>query len=189
MKDALDEDDEWLAEVLGGDVGAAPAKPQVQPEQLGKPELPKTVLGRLVFWTGVWFVCCVWAMWHYGPELFVSRRMANLAYIVWVCAFNCGQLLLFCAVETVAFPNLYNAKDRATERQRIQDATSTVMQAFNRNGLALFLLANLLTGLVNMTIPTLHLGDVEAMAVLVGYIATLCGVAVALDRYDISIKL
>jgi len=186
VKDVLDEDSEWLASVLGGE---AEPKQQVQPEPLPKPELPKTVLGRLTFWTGVWFIFSVWAMWRYGPRLFVSRRMANLAYVVWVCAFNCAQLLLFCLVEHLMFPNLYTAKDKATERQRIRDATSKVMQAFNRNGLALFLLANLLTGAINMTIPTLHVGDVEAMLILVAYIATLCGVALAMDHYDVSIKL
>ena len=143
----------------------------------------------LAKWTLIWFILCGWAMWHYGPHLFVSRRMANLAYIVWVCAFNTTQLLLFNLVERAFFPNVHKANDRQTERQRVKDATSRVMQAFNRNGLALFLLANLLTGVINLTVKTLHVGDVKAMAILLGYIAILAGVALALDHFDVSIKI
>ena len=87
------------------------------------------------------------------------------------------------------FPNLYDTKDRQIERERAERATSRVMQAFNRNGLALFLLANLLTGLINMTMPTLHMSDTGAMITLVSYIAVVCGVGLALDHYDVSIKL
>lgn len=189
-KDSMDEDAEWLASVLGGDASQArEADIANAPLPQLKPELPKTTLPRLAMWSLIWFVFALFAMWRYGPRLYVSRRMANMAYVCWVCSFNTAQLLLFCLIETVMFPNLYKAKDRQTERQRIRDATSTVMHAFNRNGLALFLLANLLTGLVNMALPTIHMDDVSAMVVLVGYMATLCGVALALDNYDLSIKL
>ncbi|EMC98643.1 hypothetical protein BAUCODRAFT_145697 [Baudoinia panamericana UAMH 10762] len=185
-KDVLDEDSEWLASVLGQE--NQPAKASA-PEPDFMPGIPKMAIAFLAKWTGIWFILAVWAMWRYGPHLFVSRRMANLAYIIWVCAFNTAQLLLFCAIETVMFPALYKAKDKATERQRAQDATSKVMQAFNRNGLALFLLANLLTGAINIAVPTWHMDDVPAMAILLAYIAVICGVGLALDSYDVSIKL
>lgn len=188
-KDTMDEDAEWLESVLGGSDRAEPkAEYSMQVPQL-KPEFPKQTLPRLGFWTALWFVFSTWAMWNYGPRLVVSRRMANLAYVCWVCCFNTAQLTLFCAVETVMFPNIYKAKSKEIERQRITDATSKVMHAYNRNGLAIFLLANLLTGAINMTVPTLHIGDVEAMTVLVGYMAVLTSVALALDHYDVSIKL
>ncbi|KAK5170896.1 Glucosaminyl phosphatidylinositol (GlcN-PI) nositol acylation protein [Saxophila tyrrhenica] len=186
-KDSMDEDAEWLASVLAPDQQKPAAKP-VSYHPL-KPEYPQTTFFHLVKWTGIWFILAVWAMWLYGPGLFVSRRMANLAYVIWVCAFNSAQLLLFCSIESWVFPKIYDAKDKATEKQRVSDATSTVMKAFNRNGLALFLLANLLTGLVNMSMETLHMGDTMAMVVLVGYMGVLCAVALALERWDVSIKL
>ncbi|KLU81362.1 GPI-anchored wall transfer protein 1 [Magnaporthiopsis poae ATCC 64411] len=68
-------------------------------------------------------------------------------------------------------------------------ASSRVLRAINRNGLAVFLVANLLTGLVNMTVPTLDVGPAATMGILVGYAATFTGVAVGLDMYNISIKL
>lgn len=189
QKDTMDEDAEWLATVLGHKAEQRPY--QSNQSQLAQFmfELPKTTLGYLIKWTVLWFIACGWSMWRYGPRLWASRRMANLPYIVWVCAFNTAQLLLFCAVEKVMFPNLYKAKDKQTERHRARDSTSRVMHAFNRNGLALFLLANLLTGAINMGTETLHMGDVQAMVVLVAYIGVVCSTALVLDRYDISIKL
>ncbi|WPH05067.1 hypothetical protein R9X50_00796600 [Acrodontium crateriforme] len=191
-EDELDEDADWLASVIGDEKQQEEAEKATQallePPPM-KPEVPNWAWGYLLFWTGLWTVFAVWALWQYGPGLTVSRRMANLGYIVWVCAFNTSQLLMFCGIERIMFPNLYKAKDNKTERQRIQDATSKVLQAFNRNGLAIFLLANLLTGLINMTVPTLHMTDVQSMAILLGYMATLCGFALALDHYNISIKL
>jgi phosphatidylinositol glycan class W len=64
-----------------------------------------------------------------------------------------------------------------------------VLEAFNRNGLAIFLVANLLTGLVNLTVPTLHVSDIEAMGILLVYAGVVTGLAVGLDAYDISIKM
>nr|POE59287.1 gpi-anchored wall transfer protein 1 [Quercus suber] len=189
VKDTLDEDAEWLASVLGHQPDETPKPAPTTTPQPFKPELPKTTIAFLAKWTGLWFLFSVWAMWRYGPRLFVSRRMANLAYIVWVCAFNTAQLLLFCGIEKVMFPSLYKAKTKQVERERLDFATSRVVRAFNRNGLALFLLANLLTGLINMTLPTIHMGDVESMAVLGLYIGTIAGVGVALDHFDISVKL
>lgn len=190
VKDTLDEDAEWLASVLGHqpeDSTPEPA-PKFTPAPF-KPELPKTTIAFLAKWTVLWFIFSGWAMWRYGPRLFVSRRMANLSYIVWVCAFNTAQLLLFCGIEKVMFPNLYKSKSKQAERERFEFATSRITKAFNRNGLALFLLANLLTGLINMAVPTIHMGDVESMAILGLYIGTIASVGLALDHYDISVKL
>ncbi|KAH9826312.1 gpi-anchored wall transfer protein 1 [Teratosphaeria destructans] len=187
--DPLDEDADWLDAVISGKEPNNLAQAwNAEPPPL-KPELPTTAFYWLLLSAFLWFVASVWAMWNYGPALYVSRRMANLAYVCWVCSFNTAQLLLFCGIEKLMCPNLYKATDGQTEKQRIQDATSKVLQAFNRNGLAIFLLANLLTGAVNMSMKTLHMGDVEAMVILTSYIGVICTVALLLDKYDVSIKL
>jgi len=149
----------------------------------------QSTLGKLVITALLWTVLFHFSVSYYGLRLGVSRRLANLPYVLWVCSFNSYQISICCAVESVLFPNLHKATTKQGERQRCKDATSTVLHAINRNGLVVFLLANLLTGLVNMTMPTLHMGIMETMAVLVCYMAALAGVAVALDRWDISIKL
>ncbi|KAL1632249.1 Glucosaminyl phosphatidylinositol (GlcN-PI) nositol acylation protein [Neofusicoccum ribis] len=151
--------------------------------------LKRSTFGRLVFWAAVWFSLYGFSTGYYGLNLRVSRRLANLPYFLWVSAFNCGQLALFCSIETLFFPGIYSAKTQDEENKRAKEATSRVLHAFNRNGLALFLLANLLTGLVNLTIPTLEVTQLQSMAVLLAYIGVLSGVALVLDVYNISIKL
>lgn len=193
-KDSLDEDGDWLASVIGT---SEQQEEQTEKAKDWRPEealqnfsaLPKLAVIHLFKWSGIWFVCSLWCLWNYGPHLFVSRRMANCAYICWVCAFNFTQLFLFCTIEMLMFPGLYLSKSKAAEKTKIENATSAILHAFNRNGLALFLLANLLTGAINMFVETWHMSDAGAMGVLVTYIATLATVGVALDHYDISIKL
>ena len=149
-----------------------------------------TLLLTMAVWSGAWTALYLLAtnpVW--GAGLDVSRRLANLPYVLWIAAFNTAQLLTTCVVDSVFFPAFYHAADARAEKDAYTLATSRVMRAFNRNGLAVFLLANLLTGLVNLTVPTLDVGPLITMAILVGYAAVLTGVAVALDAWDISIKL
>ena len=63
------------------------------------------------------------------------------------------------------------------------------MQAFNSNGLAVFLVANLLTGLANLTIDTLGMGNLAAMGVLGVYAVLVTGFALGLQKFGIKIKL
>ncbi|KAF1998658.1 GPI-anchored wall transfer protein 1 [Amniculicola lignicola CBS 123094] len=148
-----------------------------------------TILGKLAFSALVWTVLFYVSISYYGFGLNVSRRLANLPYFLWVSSYNCVQLALCCAVETFCFPALQKASQKEDESQRTRYATSTLLLAFNRNGLAIFLVANLLTGLVNLTVPTLGMGIMESMAILAAYIATLSALAIGLDKLNISIKL
>ncbi|GAB7351684.1 hypothetical protein MBLNU459_g2279t1 [Dothideomycetes sp. NU459] len=171
--------DEWVASMLGGDEDVKAMREQVEHSSLIK----------LAKWSAIWIFTYVLLTGYYGPRLTVSRRLANLPYVAWVAAFNCTQLLLFRLIEGILFPVLYKARDKKTERERCAKATSKVLNAYNRNGLALFLLANLLTGLINMSLPTLKMSDTEAMLVLVGYMSVLTATGLALDHFNISIKL
>lgn len=150
----------------------------------------KTLLLMLAAWSGIW------AALYYistnpvrGAGLDVSRRLANLPYVLWIVAFNNAQLFIFCLIDNIFFPSFYNAQDARAEKEAYETATSRVLRSFNKNGLAVFLIANLLTGLVNMTVPTLHVGPIPAVGILLGYAAVLTGIAVTLDARNISIKL
>lgn len=149
-----------------------------------------TLLMTMAVWSLVWLLLFfVSTDYNYGAGLSVSRRLANLPYVLGVVSFNSVQLMACCLVETLFFPSFYNAADSKAEKEAYEIATPKVLRAYNRNGLAVFLLANLLTGLVNMTVPTLDVGPVASVGILVAYSAVLTGVAVALDAYNISIKL
>lgn len=182
----------YLAIFLAGQSLGSSALPRQQTLQKDASIMTKirqTTLGRLVLTSIMWTALFYLSTSYHGLNLTVSRRLANLPYFLWVASFNSYHIAIVCAIEALLFPNIYKASNKEEEAQRTRDATSTVLYAFNRNGLAVFLVANLLTGLVNMTMPTLHMGVIQSMAVLVAYMGTVAGVAIALDRYNISIKL
>jgi phosphatidylinositol glycan class W len=152
----------------------------------------KELLLTLSAYSALWITLFFFTYsYKYGFALAVSRRLANLPYVLWISAFNCTQILAFCLVETVFFPQVYKSTDMSpkTENEIYKQATSRVLEAYNRNGLAIFLVANLLTGLVNLTVPTLHVSNLQAMGILLGYAVTVTGLAVWLDVYDVSIKM
>lgn len=151
--------------------------------------LINTASGKLLI-SGLTYIALFTFVTSYeGLNLRVSRRLANLPYILWVAAFNSIQLVLCIQTEKLFFPTLFKSQNSSEERERTKAATSRILYAFNRNSLVIFLLANLLTGAVNLALPTLTMRTTGAMAVLVGYIALLAGVAVGLDLYDIDLKI
>ena len=121
---------------------------------------------RAVAWSALY----IGATSYYGGNLRVSRRMANLPYVLWVVGFNNAQVLLFALVEAVCF-----GPDGG-------ESSSKIMQAFNSNGLVVFLVANLLTGLVNMGLDTLGMSALGAVAVLIIYAGCVTGFAMGMRR-------
>ncbi|KAM6537545.1 GPI-anchored wall transfer protein [Fusarium falciforme] len=182
----------YLAIFLAGqDTGMFVIPRNIPPRSTASPGAQRnTLLMTMAVWGGVWTgLYLLSTNYHYGFGLTVSRRLANLPYVLWVVAFNTLQLLGFAIVDTVFFPAFYNAQDAKSEKEAYEKATSRVIRAYNRNGLAVFLLANLLTGLVNMTVKTLDASPAATIGILVAYMSTITGVALALDAYNINIKL
>ncbi|CAK7203586.1 Glucosaminyl phosphatidylinositol (GlcN-PI) nositol acylation protein [Sporothrix eucalyptigena] len=153
---------------------------------------------RLPVWAAVWFVLHQLSI-RRGPVglgLTESRRLANLPYVLWVLSFNTQQLTMFYLVDKLVFGGEAAAQDdkeakdgESSEAAAYNEATSVVLRALNRNGLPIFLVANLLTGLVNMTVPTLDVSQAVSMAILIAYAGVLAALAVALEVYDLTIRL
>ncbi|KAJ5711869.1 hypothetical protein N7488_006025 [Penicillium malachiteum] len=143
---------------------------------------------QVMFWSTLFYFNSYHAF-GYGASMMVSRRLANMPYVLWVAAFNSAQILLFCLTETVFFPAVHRMSGKEGEEERTSLATSRILHAFNRGGLAIFLIANLLTGLVNLSIPTLDVTSPQAMAILVVYAAILTGAALGMDKYNIKLRL
>ena|SRR6266496_5193608 len=120
---------------------------------------------------------------RFVPFLMMLLTKANLPYVLWTVAHNTTFLLGYLVIQTVFF---------SAPNTPYDEAVPWTLEAFNRNGLVMFLLvcstliklmqANVLTGLVNLSINTLKVTTVQAMGVLSIYILVLNGVAGAL-RY------
>ncbi len=159
-------------------------------QQLSSKEQRRQLLLRLIASSMMWSTLFFFTTsYDYGLGTRVSRRLANLPYVLWVAAFNSAQITVYCIVETLSFPAVHLAADKITERRECDRASSKIIKAYNRNGLAIFLIANLMTGLVNITLATLDISHLGAMVVLVGYAGAVTAVAVALDFFNLSLKL
>ncbi|TGZ85529.1 GPI-anchored wall transfer protein 1 [Ascodesmis nigricans] len=136
-----------------------------------------------VFWTAAYMACTE----YWGFKMSVSRRVANLPYVFWVASFNTGQLMAFYLVERTFFSA--RVTGGMTEKETYSFSTPWVLEAFNRNGLAIFLVSNLCTGVVNLSVQTLDTPRVPAMAILASYVGILALLAIILDHFNISVKL
>lgn len=90
---------------------------------------------------------------------------ANLTYVLWVSAYNTSFLFGYLALELFLF------SAHSTQ------AVPPLLEAVNTNGLAVFLVANVLTGLVNVSMQTMYLDARTSMLVLVGYSVAVCALA------------
>ncbi|XP_042298191.1 phosphatidylinositol-glycan biosynthesis class W protein isoform X2 [Sceloporus undulatus] len=139
----------------------------------------------------------------------VSRRMANLAFCIWVVAhclvlFSCflvaDLILVFAKLLAdgadvpcswrFAQPSLAQKKrdlvgplDTKTLPQNV-----CVISAVNKNQLLYFLLANVLTGIVNLLVDTIHSSTFAAMSILHLYMLTNCCVMYLLQAKNIIFK-
>ncbi|WVR00286.1 hypothetical protein IAU59_007429 [Kwoniella sp. CBS 9459] len=121
-------------------------------------ELVLELFGYSVAW---WSALVGWR-WLGGE---VSRRFANTPYVLFIAGYNTLFLLGYLLLETY-LPS--------------QHATPPLLEAINKNGLVVFLVANLGTGLVNMCVRTMYVGNTVAVGILGIYTVGVCGVAWAL---------
>lgn len=152
----------------------------------------RRVLASLAITAGIWtllFILNSTLAFGFGAGIPVSRRLANMPYVFWIAAFNNAQIFFFCLTETLLFPSVHKATDKETEKEKANFATSRIMAAFNKNGLAIFLVANLLTGAVNLSIKTLDANAWQALAILTAYMAVVTAFAVVLDASGVKLKI
>ncbi|KAG0471740.1 hypothetical protein HPP92_016286 [Vanilla planifolia] len=101
----------------------------------------------------------------------VSRRMCNLAYVTFVLAQNLQVLSVLMLAEFIP-----------AKRPLLLE------EAFNQNLLGSFLLANVLTGMVNMGMDTLAASSLQAFVILVGYALFLTVVVIFFWFHGIKLK-
>uniref|UniRef100_A0A8C5LP56 Phosphatidylinositol-glycan biosynthesis class W protein n=1 Tax=Leptobrachium leishanense TaxID=445787 RepID=A0A8C5LP56_9ANUR len=135
-----------------------------------------------------------------------SRRIANLTFCIWIvaqCLFLlclimlCELMLMFgqnlasgCKIpSTWKICQTYSNKKHGTAREEGKKVTELcLISAVNRNQLLFFLLSNIMTGLVNMIIDTIHSRTVFSLAVLLMYMFGSCLITYILHIKNITIK-
>ncbi|BGP53548.1 hypothetical protein JCM8202_001502 [Rhodotorula sphaerocarpa] len=128
----------------------------------------------------------------YGCGAQVSRRLANLTYVVWVAAFNTTFLGLYLCLHLVLAAPITTGPSAAglassSEGKSAGSSAPAIFAAINQNGLVVFLAANLLTGLVNVSFETMYASTTFALVILSGYAAAVVGVAWALRKRRVKL--
>ncbi|XP_078081091.1 phosphatidylinositol-glycan biosynthesis class W protein [Mustelus asterias] len=143
----------------------------------------------------------------------VSRRMANLSFVLWTV----GQSLFFLMIHMLAdlilvfvkvisgisnVPSSWNILRGSSQHEKDRtllksspsgkvDKTSIhfcLIEAVSRNQLLFFLQSNILTGLVNLMIDTIHSNTIISLSVLLLYMFCNCFVVYILHINDITLK-
>ncbi|KAF9439089.1 Glucosaminyl phosphatidylinositol (GlcN-PI) nositol acylation protein [Entomortierella beljakovae] len=135
---------------------------------------------------------CMGFITSYGIlQIPVSRQMANLSYFCWVITFNTGFIACFLQAEIFLTSGDPSALSIAREQAKANISTASgtkkillppltcppLLEAVNKNGLAVFLVANIFTGLVNLSIKTLYTPNAQALGILTAYMFFVTGIA------------
>ncbi|XP_044325252.1 uncharacterized protein At4g17910 isoform X2 [Triticum aestivum] len=101
----------------------------------------------------------------------VSRRMCNFAYVMLVFGQNFQVISILTLAGSIS-----------------HDKNLVLEESFNQNMLGAFLVANILTGLVNLSVDTLSASPIAAFMILVAYNFTLCMLAGLAQFSGVRIK-
>lgn len=135
-----------------------------------------------------------WKVLYVCQDMFgVSRRLANMGYVVWIISIGTTMTCLFIFLEVFYyFISFEKPKKQTTKDHPDLDANEycpIILSAINYNGLGFFLGANLLTGLVNLMFQTLMIDSAASILILTTYMFVLCSIIVFLYLNKIKLKI
>ena len=131
----------------------------------------------------LWFtVIALLATWQLliAPPMFnllISRRSTNVVFCVWVLFVNLFQ---FVSIHTIVL--LCYKLTTKPPRFSLQLQAPLILASFNRNGLYIFIIANLLTGIINLSIDTLSVSNHVAIGILLLYVSIVGIIGILLDH-------
>lgn len=130
----------------------------------------------LLVWALISLACLSLSMHFVSP---ISRQMANMSYYFFQLTFNfcivLGVLLNDVVASFLQTILLKQSKSLPADSIRY----TTLFQAISRNQLLYFLLANVFTGSVNVSINTLSHGTLTSLCVIISYIFCVNGLIIA----------
>ncbi|KAJ2529595.1 Glucosaminyl phosphatidylinositol (GlcN-PI) nositol acylation protein [Coemansia sp. RSA 1935] len=142
---------------------------------------------RLVSVLGVWTTALIsFFLFSFVLGIEPSRRFANAPYCFWVAGFNAAMLWVFMVIEEDVDSKLPPQLARAGRPAGYE--VPVILEAINGNSLTTFLVANLLTGAINMQVETLLCTTVQSMLVLGGYTLMIMLPALLLYRSNIRLR-
>lgn len=134
------------------------------------------------------FSLLLWKITFVCRDMFgVSRRLANMGYVVWVLSIGTTMTVLYLLLEIFYHYLVFDKPKTNDDSQEQRTCVPVILKAVEYNGLAFFLAANILTGLINMTFQTLLVGSGGAVFLLTAYMFVL--VAITLFLYVNKIRL
>ncbi|KAM4795122.1 phosphatidylinositol-glycan biosynthesis class W protein [Rhinophrynus dorsalis] len=137
----------------------------------------------------------------------VSRRLANLAFCVWIvaqcllflcCILLCDLILLLAkhlvtgskvpCTWNICISSYSNRKHGPTSKGGQKEIRLCLIEAISRNQLLFFLVSNIMTGIVNMLIDTIHSNNLFSISVLLVYMFLNCFIVYFLHIQNITLK-
>ncbi|XP_075709640.1 glucosaminyl-phosphatidylinositol-acyltransferase PIGW [Rhinoderma darwinii] len=132
----------------------------------------------------------------------ISRRMVNFPFCIWTIGqcmawlclmFLCDLTLVFVKYLTPGSSvpstwNIYNYRDHGKRRETKKEIHFCLIEAINRNQLLFFLHSNIITGIVNLIIDTIHNYNLFSLIVLFMYMLLNCFISYILHINNITVK-
>ncbi len=136
---------------------------------------------NLVFYitTRTFFYGALYLIASYFYPFDVSRRLTNLPYTLWVCFFNTAFLSAYVLIERFFF---------GVNKVEYDKSVPLTLDVVNANSTVVFLLAYILTGVIDLNIDTFKVGDIQALLILIIYSMLLLGTAALLSLKTTQVK-
>uniref|UniRef100_A0A1B6M3S8 Phosphatidylinositol-glycan biosynthesis class W protein n=2 Tax=Graphocephala atropunctata TaxID=36148 RepID=A0A1B6M3S8_9HEMI len=138
----------------------------------------------LVFISSIIFVTLYYLK---SIDLKVSRRLANLPFVLWITAISLVILAISKVVELLAvcfLPIQQNLKSPVHVL-----ITPAILESINNNGLLFFLVSNVFTGVINLYVDVLKLEALQSILILSIYMLVNCAIVFKLHLSNIKVKL
>lgn len=155
---------------------------------------------RQLFWKAIRLLIVALILWNITYNLKnmfgVSRRIANMGYVIWILSIGTTVVPLAMLFEIFYYFIDFNrpssdTDDKVDDEENPSDKrhyVPIILSSISYNGLVFFLLANVMTGMVNLSFQTLLLNTPQAIAILGGYMFVLCAITTFLYVKKIKLK-
>lgn len=115
----------------------------------------------------------------------VSRRLANLGYLTFVLSLSVPMSAIFLLIELllIVYSKSNNIEFNPTNYMPM------IFKSINYNGLLYFLIANLGTGLINLSMKTLLVSPAQSLIIIIFYTFVICGIVQLLMIRRMKLKI